>query len=131
MLYSYNGQYPKPIPFRIVLSNGNTRTDSSSFTPEEVADAGYILVLDKPIPEINQIISWDSQTLSWVIYTKTAEELLSEEMALTAAREVANKQLRADAYRNESDPLFFKWQRGEIDKQVWLDKVAEIKTKYA
>ena len=38
--------------------------------------------------------------------------------------------LRAEAYRNESDPLFFKWQRGEIEQQVWLDKVAEIKARY-
>ena len=38
--------------------------------------------------------------------------------------------LRADAYRNESDPLFFKAQRGEIEQQEWLDKVAEIKARY-
>jgi hypothetical protein len=38
---------------------------------------------------------------------------------------------RKEAYREESDPLFFKWQRGEIDKQVWLDKVAEIKALWA
>ena len=41
-----------------------------------------------------------------------------------------NEQLRAEAYRNESDPLFFKYQRGELDKQEWLDKVAEIKQRY-
>jgi len=38
---------------------------------------------------------------------------------------------RKEAYREESDPLFFKWQRGEIEKQVWLDKVAEIKARWA
>jgi hypothetical protein len=41
-----------------------------------------------------------------------------------------NKTLRANAYKEESDPLFFKWQRNEIDKQVWLDKVAEIKARW-
>ena len=34
---------------------------------------------------------------------------------------------RKSAYQAEADPLFFKAQRGEIDKQVWLDKVTEIK----
>ena len=34
---------------------------------------------------------------------------------------------RAEAYRDEADPLFFKAQRGEIEQQVWLDKIAEIK----
>jgi hypothetical protein len=37
---------------------------------------------------------------------------------------------RMDAYRTESDPLFFKWQRGEADKQEWLYKVSEIKARY-
>lgn len=52
-----------------------------------------------------------------------------EEIALQ--KEAENEQLRAEAYRNESDPLFFKYQRGEVEKQVWLDKVAEIKARYA
>lgn len=39
-------------------------------------------------------------------------------------------QLRKQAYLNESDGLFFDYQRGEIDKQVWLDKVSEIKLRY-
>lgn len=37
---------------------------------------------------------------------------------------------RADAYRNESDPLFFKWQRGEATEQEWLNKVNEIKQRF-
>lgn len=36
-------------------------------------------------------------------------------------------ELRRTAYQLESDPLFFKWQRGEATKQDWLDKVQEIK----
>lgn len=41
MLYSYNGNTPSPLPFRIKLSNGFTRTDPTTFTEEEIADAGY------------------------------------------------------------------------------------------
>lgn len=37
---------------------------------------------------------------------------------------------KESAYRNESDPLFFKYQRGEVEKQVWLDKVEEIRARY-
>jgi len=37
---------------------------------------------------------------------------------------------RAEAYREEADPLYFKAQRGEIEQQVWLDKIAEIKQRY-
>lgn len=38
--------------------------------------------------------------------------------------------LRGKAYIAESDPIYFKWQRGEATEQEWLNKVAEIKTKY-
>ena len=37
---------------------------------------------------------------------------------------------RRAAYIAEADPLFFKAQRGEVEQQVWLDKVAEIKARY-
>ena len=37
---------------------------------------------------------------------------------------------RRNAYRNEADPLFLKWQRGEATEQEWLDKIAEIKERF-
>jgi len=40
------------------------------------------------------------------------------------------KASRAKAYAKESDPIFFKWQRGEATEQQWLDKVAEIKARF-
>lgn len=42
MLYSIHNQRPAPLPFRIRLSNGFTRTEPASFTAEEIADAGYV-----------------------------------------------------------------------------------------
>jgi len=43
----------------------------------------------------------------------------------------SQKAKRAEAYKNESDSLFFKAQREEITMQVWLDKVNAIKAKYS
>lgn len=40
------------------------------------------------------------------------------------------KMLRAGAYRDEADPLFFKAQRGEATETEWLAKVAEIKNRF-
>jgi hypothetical protein len=37
---------------------------------------------------------------------------------------------RRAAYIAEADPLFFKAQRGEVEQQTWLDKIAEIKTRF-
>lgn len=40
------------------------------------------------------------------------------------------RDLRAEAYREESDPIFFKEQRGEVPAGTWLASVAEIKARY-
>ena len=47
--------------------------------------------------------------------------------AIAAEKAEAN---RHAAYIAEADPLFFKAQRGEVEQQVWLDKVAEIKQRF-
>jgi hypothetical protein len=75
IFYSHNGQVPAPLPHRIILSSGMTRTDSSSFTAEEIADAGY--TESQPMPAIipSQVVTWDMQTISWQVRDKTAEEL--------------------------------------------------------
>jgi hypothetical protein len=41
MLYSFNGAYPAPLPFRITLPNGFTRTEPVTFTEAEIASAGF------------------------------------------------------------------------------------------
>lgn len=40
------------------------------------------------------------------------------------------KRNRAQAYERESDPLFFKVQRGEATMQEWLDLVEQIKQRF-
>lgn len=77
-LYSKNGQYPKPLPHRITLSNGTTRTDVSTFTAEEISDAGYVLAPDPPDLGLRQSLKWDGSI--WVVETKpvTAEEIKAE-----------------------------------------------------
>jgi hypothetical protein len=65
-------------------------------------------------------------TQAWNVIALTAEELAQQQAEHAAQVE----QQRAKAYRTESDPLFFKSQRGEATHQEWLDKVAEIKARY-
>ena len=49
MLYSFNGEYPiDTLPHRIRLSDGSNRTDSSTFTSDELVDAGYVEVPNPP-----------------------------------------------------------------------------------
>ena len=70
-----------------------------------------------------QLQRWET---TWSVRDKTAEELADYAAKQTARIDAR----RAEAYRNEADPLFFKLQRGEVSVQTWLDKVAEIKARY-
>jgi len=65
-LYSYQGQEPQELPERIRLSNGRTRTDSSSFTAEEISNAGFTGPYERPEfdPEI-ETQEWNSELLNW------------------------------------------------------------------
>jgi hypothetical protein len=110
-----------------VLSDGRTRTDPSSFTADEIADAGYVAAPDKPQLVEHQWLSWSGT--EWVVHTKTQEEIAYEEQVKAEqAAQQRDEQRRLD-YQKEADPLFFKWQRGEGTQEAWLAKVAEIKAR--
>jgi len=77
MLYSINGEYPiDTLPHRIRLSDGSTRTDSSTFTADELSSAG-ITTVSYP-PEYNadtHKLTWDNNDVEWEVIALTTEEL--------------------------------------------------------
>lgn len=75
-LYSFKGQEPQPLPERIRLSNGSTKTDISSFTEEDLVDAGFSGPYAIPsFDQEYQRIFWDSETLSFVIEDISDDEI--------------------------------------------------------
>jgi hypothetical protein len=81
--------------------------------------------------------SWageDYVNLDWLddIQPKPTEQEIANELARLQALEPTRiaEQNRLSAYRNESDPLFFKAQRGEATLDDWKAKVAEIKLRH-
>ena len=52
----------------------------------------------------------------------TPGEIESERQAI--------KRARAEAYRAEADPLFFKWQAGDATEQEWLEARNAVREKY-
>jgi hypothetical protein len=76
MLYSKNGSYPTLLPHRIVLSDGTTRTDNTSFTEEEIADAGYVLVDNPPQAEYPNKLDWDG--IQWIIREPNSSEVFQK-----------------------------------------------------
>jgi hypothetical protein len=58
----------------------------------------------------------------------TAEKAERAEWAAGAYERdlAAVKETRRSLYTRESDPLYFKYQRGETTEQAWLDAIAAI-----
>jgi len=63
-------------------------------------------------------------------YSLVEQPMPEPEPALPLTKE-QQESSRKIAYNQESDPLFFKWQRGEATEQEWLDKIEEIKLRYS
>ena len=119
-LYSYNSQYPTEIPFRIKLSNGMTRTDPSSFTPEEIADAGYVEVSEAPVVTNTQIVVWNSDLIDWEVRDKTQDEINSE---LDTQWNV----IRLERDRRIQD-IAWRYQRIERHARLGIDQIDDINT---
>lgn len=68
-------------------------------------------------------LTWLSETPK---PTKKALEALWPEVQAETAREIV-EQVRQAAYRAESDPIFFEYQRGDKTEQEWLDAVQAVK----
>jgi hypothetical protein len=68
-----------------------------------------------------KIITWGKEGLP---YLAERPALTTDELNTIALSS------RETAYRLEADPLFFQVQRGDVENQVWLDKIAEIKARY-
>ncbi len=60
----------------------------------------------------------------YVIYIRKTDEQIEQ------ARVAQADQSREAAYKSESDPLFFKEQRGEVPQGTWISKVQEIRSRY-
>ena len=77
MLYSIKGEYPiDTLPHRIRLSDGSTRTDSSTFTADELSSAGITTVSDPP--EYNadtHKLTWNTTDIDWDVVALTQEEI--------------------------------------------------------
>ena len=91
----------------------------------------YALILQKKYSDKEWTLRGDSyEGLTWKSDTPkpTKEELESlwEEVKKQQQIEQAKRE-RQLAYQKEADPLFFKWQRGEIEEKVYTDKVEEIR----
>ena len=106
-LYSYKTEYPTTeIPERIRLSNGSTRTDSSTFTSDELVDAGYVEVSNPP--DFNQEthkLVWSG--IEWQTISLTESEISARNakrwQEIRETRDVKIKEIEWRVMRNLSE----------------------------
>lgn len=74
MPYSYKGQEPKPLPFRIRLDDGSTRTSLNELSIEELNELGFVGPTTKPEIDAN------TQKIEWVDRQYQISQLTGEEL---------------------------------------------------
>ena len=75
-LYSFKGASPTILPHKIRPAEGVARTDVSTFTDDELTGAGFTGPYTVPsYDNETQTVTWDSETLSFVVEDISDEEL--------------------------------------------------------
>ena len=94
----------------------------------------YPVVLAANYPDAEWQLDGDSYDgLTWLSDTPkpTQAELDAAWPAVQYQQQRASIETqRKNAYREEADPLYFSYQRGEATEQEWLDAVESIRTRY-
>lgn len=85
--------------------------------------------VDAPAPTIleGQRAKWNGQ---WVFEDIPQPEPEPKPETEPEPEPIPYDEQRKWAYREESDPLFFKWQAGEATKEEWEAKRAEIRARF-
>lgn len=73
--------------------------------------------------------AWVDRPVAVARQLSAEEEAVLREAEYQAALAARDQALR-EALAVEADPLFFQWQRGEVDKDDWLAAVAEVKARH-
>lgn len=105
MWYSNKGAYPvDTLPHRIILSDGSSRTDSSTFTNAELVNAGITTTTSPPTYDSNtHKLSWNGS--DWQIDELNSGELKEKNIVKwEEVREERNKIL------SDCDKLVLKYQ---------------------
>ena len=96
-LYSFKNMEPNVLPNRIRLSTGLTKTDPSTFTEQDLLDAGYVLVAQE-YPSFDpktQKVVWDINIAAWtVLPLSDQEQLLYTATTATNVRQARNTELQ-------------------------------------
>jgi hypothetical protein len=79
MRYSHHHAEPAPLPHRIRFQDGSTRTDASTFTPEELERAGYTGPYERPeCDPKTETVQWDAEALAFIVRPYSDTEIAEQ-----------------------------------------------------
>ena len=76
--YSFKGAWPTRLPNRIKFSNGLTKTDKTTFTDQDLIDAGWIEVEDPPAATYPNKLEWNGETFEWSVRGPNESEIFQK-----------------------------------------------------
>lgn len=112
-LFSYQGEWPQPLPTRVRLADGTTRTDPSSFTTGELEAWGYRGPFSVPS------YSPTAQVLEWTGMAFTVRPMALQEKLVAIEKQWEEVRLRRNALLAESD-----WTQlpdAPVDAAIWAE----------
>jgi hypothetical protein len=116
----------------LLFSGYQEVTDTCVVLSENIFNYGYNISntveidAEPPYPELSNTWKWEND--AWVCIDQAAVDAYLA--GQKAAFNDAQKKKRFAAYTVESDPIFFKSQRGEATNQEWLDAIAAIDARF-
>lgn len=89
-LYSFQGELPKPLPARVRLENGFTRSNPATYTLDELDAWGYYGPISIPSYDADEKLEWDGDKKEYVKVQLSQEEI--EERRLSTLRQLIDYQ---------------------------------------
>ena len=126
MVYSIKGNYPvETLPHRIRLSDGSTRTDSSTFTTDDLSNAGITTVSNPPSYNQNtQKLTWNEIEIDWEVIDLTQEQI--EELTNLAWQNIRKKR---DSLLQQVDGKVLRYQSEvRIGITTTTDNISDLDT---
>nr|WP_303935141.1 hypothetical protein [Treponema denticola] len=104
-----------------IPENKKLNTDGTDF--EDMSEAEQVEAGLKTLKD-------DEKIEGDYVIKKTKKELYDEGKLSKEEYNLYIDELRQSAYAREADPLGMQVMRGDVEKSVWLKKIAEIKNRY-
>jgi hypothetical protein len=114
------------IGMTFTVTNTNVEFSDGSVCNDLNTSNTYVINTDPPQVPLSGAWKWENNAWACINQDAVDSYIAQQKSEFNAVQ----KAKREDAYRIESDPIYFLSQRGEATVQEWEAKITEIKARY-